>query len=669
MKKTTHAFFVAIFFSGAAFSAPTPNATTSWEAAANSGHITGGYASDTSISVSSTHVAVVNQAVSFYEKSGALLYSATPYSFFLNKTTVPGTSAGLDTYFPDKSRCGDIRSVFDFYRNRFWIVTECNVSIPPTMTTPGIYANHFAVAVSKTSNPLDGWWSYDLPGSANLHADDAQDFVTAAVGPYTLSVTANIEYRDSANNAQHYAYAIVADVIKMASGLDPSTFLGVYPNGSSRQISRFTKPDGTDVTWVQPVHSIGSVPQNMVFFASDQGNNNDQIYIWALPNSTYLGFSTAPITPFVVPRPFSWISPLGSVNQKQNSALPTHQPVDVGSNEFGGLFFRNNKIYLVETDGTLAGSSSTCAYSSYQTGKNFNTNLLIEIPVLRDGEPDPFHVTQFTTDCPRYPEFAPTTEFYSQSYGSVAVNSLGDVGLVSTATSPYRFSEARINALYHGETSFRDSSRIRQGETEYYSSPDPIMRWGDFSGSSVDPFDDTAIWFANQFAKADPGCPADLSMSCNNYGIQVAKLWGTQHPDLLTTLVGVHGTFYRGTGVSLYRGASFLMDFKVKNQGDGATTATVPATVYFSTDKNITKDDYPVGLSVGIPGLASGATSYVQNFSVYLPSNFPTGPYYVGVIADPNGVLAGSTPEYSTDNNLGQNNGNPLIGLPFVTVY
>ncbi len=128
----------------------TPPASLSWQASGNLAS-SSGFPSDAQIAVSNTHVLVTARAViAAYSKSGTLLagYPITARSFFSPLGLDNGSEFAIDRYF-------DLRAIFDGYRKRFWFGALGYNSAHSSDTKR---RNKFTIAVSKTENPLDGWY-------------------------------------------------------------------------------------------------------------------------------------------------------------------------------------------------------------------------------------------------------------------------------------------------------------------------------------------------------------------------------------------------------------------------------------------------------------------------------------------------------------------------------
>lgn len=136
---------------------PTPNPSFSFDTGTGADRISiGGSPADANIAVSSTHICITARAAfACYAKNGTLVspgpgFAAQPYTAqnFFAQSGIPIPNA-LDGNWPTK----DGRVVFDPYRKRFFMAFQSRLSGPLRLL----------IAVSKSENPQDGWWTYGDP--------------------------------------------------------------------------------------------------------------------------------------------------------------------------------------------------------------------------------------------------------------------------------------------------------------------------------------------------------------------------------------------------------------------------------------------------------------------------------------------------------------------------
>ena len=109
----------------------------------------------------------------------------------------------------------------------------------------------------------------------------------------------------------------------------------------------------------------------------------------------------------------------------------------------------------------------------------------------------------------------PSLDFY---YGSLAVNRFGDVvlGFNGSATDQFISSYAAIGQTRGGRTTFEIPILLKKGEATYAYKLSPNMRrnrWGDYSGSVVDPENPWSFWTFQEFV-----------LKQDRWGTQIAQI-------------------------------------------------------------------------------------------------------------------------------------------------
>ena len=97
-------------------------------------------------------------------------------------------------------------------------------------------------------------------------------------------------------------------------------------------------------------------------------------------------------------------------------------------------------------------------------------------------------------------DIAPNTFTY---FPAVAVNNEGHVKFGFSASAPTTFGGAYATGRLHNDPpgTVRESETLRAGRAPYLRTfGGPRNRWGDYSGISIDPVNNNAVWIYNQFA-------------------------------------------------------------------------------------------------------------------------------------------------------------------------
>ncbi len=453
----------------------TPSPSVSWEA--TGGLNQGGEGSDQQIAVSSTHVGVSGRAVlAFYTKAGTKVYGVTGAEAFFIAQGLPSVTGGYGIY--------DLRMLFDEYRKRFWV---CALTKQPG---PGSTVASFLCAVSKTQNPLDGfylyWWN-SVPTSAGsgFQAGDTSDYPCIGIAPHVFIQTNMVK----GANYKHWR-VVLRNADKMAQGVSGSQVDGWEWWG-------WNNPDGNKTYIIQPAVHHG--PSDRVFLVNKWGNN---AVVWAISN---------PLTPQQSYARASVALPGVSgalVNGPQKGNLVANPPPIAMGPQIGDAFlkavYRNNKLYF-----TANNSKNWDGSGNLASGRLIRANVANYPSVT--VEIDRTFGAAAETD--------PKGKTFHYAWPSIEVNKKGDMVLSTTRTSSTSYPEARLSAYFAAEADLRSSVQLRAGGSPYFEGSGQTYNfYGETTASCVDPSDDTAIWVASQFPYAT------TNKSEANWSMWVGKL-------------------------------------------------------------------------------------------------------------------------------------------------
>jgi hypothetical protein len=506
----------------------------------------GGMPGDPQISASHTHIVVAGRAqMAFYTKAGTQLMSLSARSFFLPLGLDNGTVDAINIYT-------DIRTIFDAYRNRFWLVafgwnnSQTNLSKQRMVVT---------LAVSQTEDPLGGWYEYWWDGAAHwgkandviYQAGDSADYPTIGIDPKLFHQTIGVR---AVSGAIRYWYLRFFNADQMAAGLLPV---------QGWEFWDLTNPDGSTLTQVLQA-TVHHGNTSVSYYASRRENN--KVVIWQLSN---------PFTPLqklerVALTFSSWQSPLdapqaGSTKKVKTTNLGTHVVKSV---------YRGGALHLVTND----------ARDWFEDGEVETSVRLIRLAVtVFPNIPtagDPTYINWFLGKNGAGDSGTAHVYYY---WPAVEVNSQKTMVTVCARSSSSLFPEMRANAFFDGDAVISPSRLIKAGEAACDipicdssgaitgpSTIDPIF-WGDCAGASVDPMDDLGIWIVHQYATTNNSCNG-------NYQLWVAKLFGSLYADYHFKHFDIsHGSFQPGTTMDV--------SGQLTNQGDG-TTRTNRVEIYLT---------------------------------------------------------------------------------------
>jgi uncharacterized protein (TIGR03437 family) len=625
--------------------APPPAPVTSFSMNVTE-NLAGGYlAADTNLGVSRTHVVVSSYILlEFYSKAGKRLQRLSVYDLFAplnldHESTIPAyqkaKAKGLK--MPRIGAFFDARCLFDEYRKRFFVVALAhNVHTPGDSPFSNFRLNKFAIAVSKSENPLDGWylfWVDAVPGDGTNYVGETAlgnlqgtgtDYPLLGIDPYGFYMTCI-----SARENSRYANLTFFPAEPMTNG----TLAPGWTFGDSLRAPGATTPY---VGILQPMVHHGDTATT--YFLSN--GSAESLLLWKLtdhlkPTMKMQAFSVPikklnPICAFV---PSANRVVCAEADQKNSSTYSN--PGRIANSNLGNevlrAVFRNNAVYAVMND------------ASYLVDVPVRTDTrIVKIPSVSGAGPFTPSVDQ---------KFSDSNLTIHNSWASLEVNENNDVGIVHGAMGTSIFPSVKYRVLANGQTTVSDAQLAKDGEDsmiflvdhdENPSTPNqPLdgMLLHDCNGAAVDPFDDTAIWLAAPYS-------TKLSVRNNdNFGIWLTKVYGAKHPDLILSDLKPSQRVY-------HPGDQLNVAATVHNQGDGATTGNVVLTAHLSSDPSVSVLDPKLGeASVGILGANQNS---VQIIPYTIPQNITPGVYWVGAFVFP------AVGEYSTTNN------NKFLGYPII---
>jgi hypothetical protein len=479
-----------------------PAPAVQWKA---SGLYKYGYPGDPQIAASSTHIVVTNRrGISFYDKSGALLQTIKQNDFF------PPVVGQVDQTYP-VDRYNDLRTIFDPFRKRFWIVglgIHNDYKNIPKEQRPSVVA----AAVSLDENPQNGFHVYWWPGVANTKDTGAvgglPDYAIVGVDQTAIYVTHKV------SDDKAYWRVAFFPAGPMASGQPGSQIHGW-------QFWDLKDPDGSGAFTIQPAVIHGAAGR--MFFASTQDLST--LVVWALDDPLGPGqkMSNMPV-------------PLGNTLADPVNAMEKNG----GTTMLGLKNLGVSPVKAVWRAGTLY---FVLSESHSVNGTPFTSVRLVKLDV--SGYPSIVGLTRkIKSNAGHY------------SWPAVEVNKLGDVAVVHQALSPNIYPGVRYTAWLHGEPDLRESRLLKAGDSAYAPNSGKTYLFADIAGASVDFLqgkEASGIWIAEQYAGAG-----------GDYDIWVAKVLGSTFADL---------SIAAAAKVAL-AGNCFAAAVPVVNRGDGASGKT-----------------------------------------------------------------------------------------------
>jgi hypothetical protein len=458
----------------------TPPATLGWGATG----VQYGFPADAQISVSSSHVIVSGrQTIGFFARNGTVVKGPfAALDFFAPLGLDDGTANAITRY-------NDLRTLFDPYRRRFWVLA--NGGNPQTYSTdPAKTRPVLAFGVSKTENPMDGWYLYWTYAVAHwglkdgvYQPGDSSDYPRIGIDPFAIHITNKVANAVTKDSRYHKVTFFPAAPLAA----------GTFKNGW--QFWDLKNPDGSMAGPIQPVVHHGSTDR--AFYVSRY--KSDKVLVWTLTNpltsSQKMSRTQVSVKSFTSP-----------VNAPQKGSTKLIKTTNLKTGPVSAAY-RSPFLYVVFND----------AHDWFGDGQVLSSIRLLRMSV--SGLPDSsvsesgffdrtFGKNSSIDD--------PADAHIHYAWPAVEVNKNRDVIVVYARSGKTIFPEVRFTVLRHNESDVSPSRLLQSGKATY--NPTGAMSplpWGDTGGACVDPVDDTGIWMAQQYATTAP--------TDNNFEIWVGK--------------------------------------------------------------------------------------------------------------------------------------------------
>ena len=403
-------------------------------------------------------VSVVNTVIQWFTKDGTLQHTQR-----LGMNSVNNTGSFFESLNPF-STTFDPKVIYDQYNNRFIVVALEYDTSPDT--------SRILLAVSQTNDPNDGWYFYAVDAKTSVNGVDMwADYPGLAVGPNSIFITSNLFPFVSSLNASATKLWIV-DKTPLYSGGTPSVY-------SYDPVS--VLGSGVYYITMQPAHMFGTPPANIqTFLVQYSGLSN--------VNNNFLGVikvqGTSSAATFT--QSYVLLSDIDSVQLAMANAsqLGTTSKISTNDRRTLNAVWRNNRLWCTTTVMPSTGPDIGQATAHWMKLNTTNlTGIAIEEQGNIGGEDIGTGVSTF--------------------FPSISVNSLGDMVVGFSASGPTIYPGAYYVGKFSTDpaNTILSSNVFKTGEDYYIRTLGGTRnRWGDFTGSSVDPLDDQTFYIFNQYA-------------------------------------------------------------------------------------------------------------------------------------------------------------------------
>ncbi|MGB5848576.1 MAG: hypothetical protein WBH40_08815, partial [Ignavibacteriaceae bacterium] len=401
-------------------------------------------------------VSVVNTSIEWFTKAGVQQNSQSLASFFASLTPLTGTF--------------DPKVIYDQYAGRFVVVTLEKVGT--TNNNPG-NISRILLAVSDDSDPNGTWYYHAIDSKLTISSIDSwADYPGFAVDEEAVYVTANMFRFSGGSSLDSRVWIIDKGIVSGFYHGDPAS-VAVYDHSTLASL-----PGGTTGT-TQPAHMFGT------------------------PSSSTLGT-------FLVGS--GWTSG--------------------GTIEFLSVILVDDPLGTITFTNTFVSLGDIFSSTSFPDAPQLGTSTLIETNDIRALNAVWRNDTLWVVNCILPPSGINAGQVTAHWYkietdGTISLSDQGDIGGESIATGCYTFFpsiavnstndiaigfSASAESIYPGcyytgrhstdAAGFTITPDVVRAGVDYYirTFGSGRNRWGDYSGTSVDPSDDKTFYVFNEYA-------------------------------------------------------------------------------------------------------------------------------------------------------------------------
>lgn len=368
----------------------------------------------------------------------------------------------------------DAKCVYDQYANRFVTVV---LEVWDVVDSDPSNESRILLAVSKTSDPNDGWWFHAIDSKLDYFGVDVWvDYPGLAVDDKVIYITGNIlSFKGLTPRTGSRLW--IVDKSPIYDGPDQSAVVTVY--------DPYTEAPGGIGVSTQPAHMYGTLPGDLgtflVSYSGLSGGMGDAVQIIRVTDP--LGSSGGPN--------FSLGFVFGGDFDDNLTELPdapqadTTATIEVNDRRTLNAVWRDDELY-------------TCATVLPVSGPDAGQTTAHWWQINTTGSPTSWSLTQLA-DVGAEDLGTGTFTFYP----SVMVDYLGNVAVGFAASNPNMYCGAYYAAqeITDAPGTMQNTETLAAG-TDYYirTFGQGRNRWGDYSGLALCPTDEAVFWVYNEYA-------------------------------------------------------------------------------------------------------------------------------------------------------------------------
>jgi hypothetical protein len=366
----------------------------------------------------------------------------------LSKVSMTAFWSALHTNHPF-----DPRVLYDPYSDR-WLVSAANDPLLPSSA--------ILYGISETADPQGRWRLYAI--DADPTDETFADFPTLGFDQSTVAIALNMF--DSTTQAYVRGRLIVLDYPSLRAGGSGTPLDVSVPGGFALQPAVTYSPTESTLYLVEHVDSVAAT-----------------FRLWSLHDRMLSLVGGAPKT-----NPLGSFSTPGPLN-----VLPQDigRGVDAGDARPGNAVFRNGRVWYAQTIAMPPGSNAPGfgTHTDVQWVALDTTGAFVQGGRIEDLRALPWNGG------------------HSYAFPSIAVNARDDVlvGFSEFQSTDFVDAGYAYRAGTDPPNTIRQPVTLKDGEGPYSKTRGGFNRWGDYSGSQVDPSDDLSLWTIQEYARIPNG--------------------------------------------------------------------------------------------------------------------------------------------------------------------
>jgi PASTA domain len=346
----------------------------------------------------------------------------------------------------------DPRVLYDPYSNR-WLVSAANDPLLPSSA--------ILYGISDTADPQGSWHLYAI--DADPANETWADFPTLGFDQSTVAIGVNMFAAGTGTYVRGRLIVLDYPALRAGTSGQP-TDIGVT-GGFALQPAVTYSPTESTLYLVEHVDSISATYR-----------------LWSLRGSTLSIVGGAPKTnplgPWGTPGP-------GNFLPQENG-----RGIDAGDSRVGNAVFRNGAVWYAQTINLPPSSGVGYGlHTAVQWAELDTTGAFVQGGRIED------------------PGATPWNGGHSFAFASIAVNAQDDVlvGFSEFESDDFADAAYAFRAGTDPPGTMRESVTLKNGEGPYSKTRGGLNRWGDYSGTQVDPSDDSSLWTVQEYPRIPTG--------------------------------------------------------------------------------------------------------------------------------------------------------------------